>query len=56
MSPQEPKRRRRRIVIGLGLLVVLLASAAAVFALTREGDVSNPEVEFRDEPTVTPTP
>ena len=56
MSPQEPKRRRRRIVIGLGLLLVLLAGAGAVFALTREGDVSNPDVEFRDEPAATPAP
>ena len=45
MSPQ-PARRRRRILIGVG----------TVFALTRPGDVSNPDVEFRAEPTDTPVP
>ena len=56
MSAQEPQRRRRRIAIGLGLLLVLLGSAGAVFALTREGEVSNPDVEFSDEPAATPAP
>jgi outer membrane protein assembly factor BamB len=54
MSSQRPRWFRRRIVIGLGVVVVLLASAAAVFAITREDDVSNPNVEFRAEPTQTP--
>ena len=38
--------------------MAVLASAAAVFALTRPGDVLNPDVEFRAEetPTTVPTP
>jgi outer membrane protein assembly factor BamB len=55
MSPQ-PARRRRRILIGVGIMVVLIVAAATVFALTRPGDVSNPDVEFRAEPTDTPVP
>jgi outer membrane protein assembly factor BamB len=55
MSPQ-PARRRRRILIGVGIVVVLIAAAGTVFALTRPGDVSNPDVEFRAEPTDTPVP
>jgi outer membrane protein assembly factor BamB len=55
MSPQ-PARRRRRILIGVGIAVVLIAAAGTVFALTRPGDVSNPDVEFRAEPTDTPVP
>src|SRR3954447_5096022 len=55
MSPQ-PARRRRRILIGVGIAVLLIAAAGTVFALTRPGDVSNPDVEFRDEPTETPVP
>src|SRR5262245_1228569 len=55
MSPQRP-RRRRWIFIGLGIALVLVVAAGAVFALTRPGDVSNPDVEFRAEPTETPVP
>jgi outer membrane protein assembly factor BamB len=55
MSPQRP-RRRRWILIGLGIALVLVVAAGAVFALTRPGDVSNPDVEFRAEPTETPVP
>src|SRR5919108_3000014 len=54
MSSERPRWYRRRIVIGLAVAVVVLISAAAVFALTRPGDVSNPDVEFRAEPTPTP--
>jgi outer membrane protein assembly factor BamB len=54
MSSERPRWYRRRIVIGLVVLVAVLVSAAAVFALTRPGDVSNPDVEFRAEPTQTP--
>jgi len=45
---------RRRIAIGLGVVVLLLAGAATVFALTRPGDVTNADVAFRAEPTPTP--
>src|SRR3954469_8782581 len=55
MSPQ-PARRRRRILIGVGVVVLLVVAAGAVFALTRPGDVSNRDVEFRAEPTDTPVP
>jgi outer membrane protein assembly factor BamB len=55
MSPQ-PARRRRRILIGVGIAVILVVAAGAVFALTRPGDVSNPNVEFRAEPTETAVP
>src|SRR3954453_8353329 len=55
MSPQ-PARRRRRILIGLGVVVILVVAAGAVFALTRPGDVSNPDGEFRAEPTETAVP
>jgi len=53
----EPKRwYRRRIVIVLGALAAVLICAAAVFALTRPGDVFNPDVEFRPEPNETSVP
>ena len=55
MPPQERKRRRRRIVLALGIVLLALVGAAAAFVVTREeGDVSNPDVEFRDEPSATP--
>jgi len=55
MPPQERKRRRRRIVLGVGIALLALVSGAAAFVVTRqEGDVSNPDVEFRDEPSATP--
>jgi len=57
MPPQERKRRWRRIVLVLGIALVLLVSAAAAFVVTRQqGDVSNPDVEFRAEPSETPEP
>src|SRR5215210_4475288 len=57
MPPQERKRRLRRVVLGLGIALLALAGAAAAFVVTREeGDVSNPDVEFRDEPDATPEP
>jgi hypothetical protein len=43
MSSDGQRWYRRRIVIVLGVLLVALVSAAAVFALTRPGDVSNPK-------------
>jgi outer membrane protein assembly factor BamB len=55
MPPQERKRRLRRVVLGLGIAVLALVGAAAAFVVTREeGDVFNPDVEFRDEPAATP--
>ena len=36
--------------------MAVLVCAAAVFALTRPGDVFNPDVEFRAEPTETAVP
>src|SRR5918995_5972376 len=55
MPPQERKRRRRRIVLGVVIATVLLAGGAAAFVVTSQpGDVSNPDVEFRAEPSETP--
>jgi outer membrane protein assembly factor BamB len=48
--------RRRRIVIGVGVAALVVIAAGAVFALTRPGDVFNPDVEFRSEPEQTPPP
>jgi outer membrane protein assembly factor BamB len=57
MPPQERKRRWRRLVLVLGIALALLVSAAAAFVVTRQqGDVSNPDVEFRAEPPQTPEP
>ena len=58
MSSERQRWYRRRIVIVLGVLAAVLVSAAAVFALTRPGDVFNSDVEFRAEesPTTVPTP
>jgi outer membrane protein assembly factor BamB len=56
MSSERPRWYRRRIVIVLGALAVLLICAAAVFALTRPGDVFNGNVEFRPEPEQTSVP
>jgi outer membrane protein assembly factor BamB len=55
MSSETP-RFRRRILVGVAVALILLVGAAGVFALTRGGDVSNPDVEFRAEPTQTPVP
>jgi outer membrane protein assembly factor BamB len=55
MSPERPRWFRRKIFIGIAAAVLVLVGAAAVFGLTRQpGDVSNPNVEFRAEPTETP--
>jgi outer membrane protein assembly factor BamB len=58
MASDRPRPRRWRLILGIGAaLVVLVGAAATVFALTRPGDVSNPDVEFRaQEPTPTATP
>jgi outer membrane protein assembly factor BamB len=57
MSPERPRWFRRKIFVGIAVTVVVLIGAAAVFALTQKpGDVSNPGVEFRAEPTGTPVP
>jgi outer membrane protein assembly factor BamB len=55
MSPEGPRRPWRRIFVGLAAVIVLVG-AGVIFALTRGGDVSNPDVEFRAEPTQTPVP
>src|SRR5918995_2457731 len=57
MPPQERKRRRRRIVLGVGIASVLLVAGAAAFVVTSQpDDISNPDVEFRAEPSQTPEP
>lgn len=47
---------RKKALIGAGAAIVVLVAAGTVFALTRDGDVSNPDVSFQDEPTSTPVP
>jgi outer membrane protein assembly factor BamB len=57
MSPPDSPRSRRRIVIWAGLaLALLLAAGAGAYVLLSGGNVSNPNVEFRSEPTETPAP
>jgi outer membrane protein assembly factor BamB len=57
MSSPDSPRSRRRIVIGAGLaLVLLLAAGAGAYVLLSGGNVSNPGVVFRSEPTETPQP
>jgi outer membrane protein assembly factor BamB len=56
MPSDRPRWFRRRIVIGLALVVGLLIAGGTVFALTRPGDVFNPDVEFSLEPEQTPIP
>jgi YD repeat-containing protein len=51
---------RRKLLLGVAVVLVVLIGAGAVFALTvakRPGDISNnPKVAFNDEPTSTPVP
>jgi outer membrane protein assembly factor BamB len=51
---------RRKLLLGVAVVLVVLIGAGAVFALTvakRPGDIANnPKVEFNDEPTTTPVP
>ena len=55
MPPQERKRRRRLIALGVAIALLLLAGGAAAFVvLNQPEDVSNPNVEFREEPEATP--
>jgi outer membrane protein assembly factor BamB len=57
MSSPDSPRSRRRIVIWLGLAAALLiAAGAGAYVLLSGGNVSNPGVEFRAEPTGTPAP
>jgi outer membrane protein assembly factor BamB len=57
MSSPDSPRSRRRIVIWVGLAaVLLLVAGAGAYVLLSGGDVSNPDVEFRAEPTETPPP
>jgi outer membrane protein assembly factor BamB len=47
----------KKVLLGAAVAIVGLVAAGVVFALTRPpGDVSNPNVEFVAEPTVTPVP
>jgi outer membrane protein assembly factor BamB len=56
MSSESP-RSRRWILLGVAGALLLLVGGAGAFLGTREpGDVSNPDVEFRAEPTETPVP
>jgi outer membrane protein assembly factor BamB len=56
MSSDAPRGRRRRIFMGLAAVLLLLVGSGAALMATRGGDVSNPDVEFRAEPTPTPVP
>jgi len=48
---------RKKLLLGAGVVLLLLLAGGAVFALTRPPeDVSNPDVEFRAEPTATEVP
>jgi outer membrane protein assembly factor BamB len=55
MSPASWSRRRK-VLVGLAVALVALVGAGAVLAVTRNQDVSNPDVEFRAEPTPTLVP
>jgi outer membrane protein assembly factor BamB len=48
--------RRRAILVVSALVVVLAVAAAAVFALTRPGNISHPNVEFQSQDTTPPPP
>ena len=56
MAPPERKRRGRLIAAGVAIALLLLAGGAAAFVvLNQPKDVSNPNVEFREEaPSATP--
>jgi outer membrane protein assembly factor BamB len=56
MSSDAPGRLRRRILLALAAVALLAIGFVAGWLVTREGDVSNPDVEFRAEPTPTPPP
>ena len=48
---------RKKWLLGAAVVLTLLVAGGAVFALTRPPeDVSNPDVAFDAEPTVTPIP
>ena len=48
---------RKKLLLGAGVVLAVFLAAGAVFALTRPPqDVSNPDVAFEEEPTVTPVP
>src|SRR5215207_3810186 len=48
---------RKKFLLGAAVVLAVLAAGGAVFALTRPpADVSNPDVVFEDEPTVTAVP
>lgn len=48
---------RKKLLLGAAVLIVVLGAAGVVFALTRPPqDVSNPDVAFEEEPTITPVP
>src|SRR5215207_67520 len=55
MASPERKRRGRLIVVGIAIALLLLAGGAAAFVvLNQPKDVSNPDVEFREQPAATP--
>ncbi len=48
---------RKKLLLGAAVVLAVLVAGGAVFALTRPpADVSNPDVEFAEEPTVTAVP
>jgi outer membrane protein assembly factor BamB len=48
---------RKKLLLGAAVVLAALVAGGAVLALTRSpADVSNPDVEFHEEPTVTPAP
>lgn len=48
---------RKKLFLGAAVVFAVIVVAGAVFALTRPpADVSNPDVAFEEEPTVTPVP
>jgi len=56
MSPSAPRRRRRWILLALAAVVVVLGAGVGYVLLHEPGNVFNPDVEFRAEPTTTPLP